>query len=56
VVIHEKEDDLGMGSDEESKLTGNAGQRIAYGVIGLTTPSLWQKTEIPPKKSCGGPH
>lgn len=45
VVVHEKEDDLGMGSDEESKCSGNAGKRIAGCVIGITTPSLWQKTE-----------
>ncbi len=45
VVVHEKEDDLGMGSDEESKRSGNAGKRIAGCVIGITTPSLWQKTE-----------
>uniref|UniRef100_A0A672P153 Superoxide dismutase 3, extracellular a n=1 Tax=Sinocyclocheilus grahami TaxID=75366 RepID=A0A672P153_SINGR len=34
VVVHEKEDDLGMGSDEESKRSGNAGKRIAGCVIG----------------------
>ncbi|XP_016148713.1 extracellular superoxide dismutase [Cu-Zn]-like isoform X1 [Sinocyclocheilus grahami] len=45
VVVHEKEDDLGMGSDEESKRSGNAGKRIAGCVIGITTPRLWQKTE-----------
>ncbi|XP_048041979.1 extracellular superoxide dismutase [Cu-Zn]-like [Megalobrama amblycephala] len=45
VVVHEKEDDLGTGSDEESKHSGNAGKGIAVCVIGITTPSLWQKTE-----------
>ncbi|XP_051571618.1 extracellular superoxide dismutase [Myxocyprinus asiaticus] len=42
VVVHEKEDDLGMGSDEESKRSGNAGKRIAGCVIGISAPSLWQ--------------
>uniref|UniRef100_A0A914YX07 Superoxide dismutase [Cu-Zn] n=1 Tax=Panagrolaimus superbus TaxID=310955 RepID=A0A914YX07_9BILA len=35
MVIHAKGDDLGRGNDEESKKTGNAGGRIACGVIGL---------------------
>uniref|UniRef100_A0A8C2GGD5 Superoxide dismutase 3, extracellular a n=1 Tax=Cyprinus carpio TaxID=7962 RepID=A0A8C2GGD5_CYPCA len=33
VVVYEKEDDLGLGSDEESKLSGNTGERIACCVI-----------------------
>ncbi len=34
-LLHAGEDDLGAGGDEGSRKTGNAGARIACGIIGL---------------------
>ena len=36
MVIHADVDDLGKGGHELSKSTGNAGGRLACGVIGLS--------------------
>ncbi|EEB20028.1 superoxide dismutase, putative [Pediculus humanus corporis] len=35
VVVHADPDDLGLGGHELSKTTGNAGGRVACGVIGI---------------------
>jgi Cu-Zn family superoxide dismutase len=39
VIIHEDEDDLGKGGNEESIKTGNSGKRISCSVIGYSETS-----------------
>lgn len=39
LVIHADIDDLGKGTDPMSKITGNAGKRIACAVIGYARPN-----------------
>jgi len=38
VIVHADEDDLGKGGHELSATTGNAGDRLACGVIGGKFP------------------
>ena len=39
LIIHEDEDDCGLGKNKESKINGNAGKRIACAVIGFASNS-----------------
>jgi superoxide dismutase, Cu-Zn family len=40
IVIHAGKDDLGRGKNEESKKTGNAGSRVACGIIGFSKKKI----------------
>ncbi|XP_067893538.1 extracellular superoxide dismutase [Cu-Zn]-like [Heterodontus francisci] len=44
VVIHEHEDDLGLGGDQASLQHGNSGRRLACCTIGLSKGDLWRNT------------
>jgi len=37
VIVHKDKDDLGRGGDSESLKTGNSGERVLCGVIGLAS-------------------
>jgi len=44
LIIHADPDDCGMGGDEESLKTGNAGKRIACAIIGYRKPRIYLST------------
>ena len=64
IVVTEHEDDLGKGNNSQSKIDGNSGQRLAYGIIarsaGLfqntkkicacTGKTLWEERDLEKKK------
>ncbi len=41
--MHGKESDLGLGSDQERKKTGNAGARLTCGMIRLSGPFVFDE-------------
>lgn len=48
VVLHENRDDLGLGNHSLSPITGNAGPRVACGVIGIRSPvTPWNSAVTP---------
>jgi Cu-Zn family superoxide dismutase len=40
IIIHQDEDDLGLGTFDDSKTTGHSGTRIACAVIGISKNGL----------------
>lgn len=44
VIVHADPDDLGQGTEEDSKTTGHSGKRIACAIIGRTSESCQGKT------------
>ncbi|KAJ8268938.1 hypothetical protein COCON_G00115450 [Conger conger] len=50
MVIHENEDDMGLGGDEGSLLHGNAGRRLACCIVGISTSRHWDQTLEPTRE------
>ena len=40
IIIHQDEDDLGLGGFDDSKTTGHSGSRIACSVIGISKDGI----------------
>lgn len=40
IVIHDGVDDLGLGGNKDSLITGNAGGRMVFAIIGIANPSI----------------
>jgi len=57
VVVHADADDLGKGTCPESKITGNAGARVACGIVGYAfkEKACPSKPAAPPCGQCGSP-
>ena len=45
IIIHEQEDELGLGSFEDSKTTGHSGARIGCAIFGRMTCSALRHTQ-----------
>ncbi|XP_051866311.1 extracellular superoxide dismutase [Cu-Zn]-like [Pristis pectinata] len=43
LVLHEKEDDLGLGGNQASLQNGNSGRRLACGTITLSKGDRWRR-------------
>ena len=50
LIIHEDPDDLGQGTNEASKINGNAGKRIACAIIGYASKCNKPTTNHPTTK------